>query len=313
MLLPFTVPLSVSADSEQRLNIKTKKDKVLFDLYNLAPGDWAVRTLTVQNRGEEDFTYNSSSRLEDGSEKLYNEFLLEVTDAEKVLFSGKMKDFNGFSPRLLKAKHEEELLFKVEFPPELGNDFQGLEFDVVFLFHIEEIVENSTNPGDPGNGTEPNKPNDPEKEKNPGESQPQNPEEEPTIPDAEKPDHEPTPNPISEEPKIDGVVDENPITSVDPPNEEKNPSPISPEQPPEETDEEQIIDEEEEEQDRKEMVVKPQQPMDPDALNFPPSEGQVLPATATNMFNFMVAGLIFIAAGATLLFIIRKRKIAMKY
>jgi hypothetical protein len=134
-MLPLEKTLAQVNNGE--IDIATSPEKVLFDLTNLKPGDWAERTLTIQNKGKQDFKYLTSSRLKEGSEKLYNELLLTISDKEKVLFDGKMKEFSKLDPRTITKNESEELLFKVVFPEELGNEFQGLESVVEFKFYVD--------------------------------------------------------------------------------------------------------------------------------------------------------------------------------
>ncbi|SFB13458.1 MULTISPECIES: LPXTG cell wall anchor domain-containing protein [unclassified Bacillus (in: firmicutes)] len=128
--------LTVSAET-QEIDISTSPEKVLFEITNFKPGDWAERTLTITNSGKQDFNYLSSIKLKNGSEKLYNELLLTITDKEKTLFDGKMKDFNKLEVRYLEKNSSEKLNFKVTVPLELENDFQGLGSEVEFKFYVD--------------------------------------------------------------------------------------------------------------------------------------------------------------------------------
>lgn len=139
ILTLFIIPVSNTfAEGEQQKNkILTVSNKVLFEISNMKPGDWAERKLTVQNRGENDFTYYSKANYKGGSEKLFNEFLFEASDSKGTLFKGKLKDFEKFQPRFLKAGHQEEIEFRIEFPYELGNEYQGLGFEYELQFFVE--------------------------------------------------------------------------------------------------------------------------------------------------------------------------------
>ncbi|UOE94851.1 LPXTG cell wall anchor domain-containing protein [Alkalihalobacillus sp. LMS39] len=117
--------------------ISTSPDNLLFAVDNMKPGDWSERSLTIQNRGDSDFYYNTEVTLLSGSEKLYKEFLLEIKDGNVLLYEGKINEFTGIVPRHLKARHEEKLDFTIRFPTHLGNEFQGLEFQSEFLFFAE--------------------------------------------------------------------------------------------------------------------------------------------------------------------------------
>jgi LPXTG-motif cell wall-anchored protein len=139
ILLFFSLTLinTLAATTNPKIDIATSPVKELFDLANLKPGDWAERTLTIQNKGKQDFKYLSSSKLKDGSEKFYNELLLKISDKNNVLFDGKMKDFTKLDSRLIAKNDSEQLFFKVVVPDGLGNEFQGLGCKVEFKFYVE--------------------------------------------------------------------------------------------------------------------------------------------------------------------------------
>ncbi|WP_051556455.1 LPXTG cell wall anchor domain-containing protein [Alkalihalobacterium bogoriense] len=144
--------------------ISTSPDNLLFAVDNMKPGDWSGRSLTIQNRGDSDFYYNTEVTLLSGSEKLYNEFLLEIKDGNVLLYEGKISEFTGIVPRHLKARHEENLDFTIRFPTHLGNEFQGLEFQSEFLFFADgqEGIqpEQPTNPNPENSDGGPQKPID---------------------------------------------------------------------------------------------------------------------------------------------------------
>ncbi|MBO0958281.1 cell wall protein [Neobacillus sp. MM2021_6] len=135
ILAPFAQ--DTYASEIQEIDIATSPEKVLFDLNNLKPGDWAERTLTIQNKGKQDFKYLFSSKLNEGSGKFYNALELKVSDKNKVLFEGKMHDFSKLEPRFISKNDEEELFFTVKIPDELGNEYQGLNCKVEFKFYVE--------------------------------------------------------------------------------------------------------------------------------------------------------------------------------
>ncbi|MYL44691.1 LPXTG cell wall anchor domain-containing protein [Virgibacillus halodenitrificans] len=128
---------SVTADEEEKeLAINVLPGDVLFNINNMKPGDWAPRTITVQNNGIKDFTYQMSLR-NDGEEKLFNELLLEINDSKTVLYEGKLADFTKLSDRDLSTSKQEELEVTVIFPEYLGNEFQGLDAEFSILFTAE--------------------------------------------------------------------------------------------------------------------------------------------------------------------------------
>lgn len=119
------------------VDIATSPHKVFFDITNAKPGDTYTKVLTVQNNGSQNFNYLFSNRFLTGSEQLYNELVLKVTDNTGVLYSGKLKDFNKLDPRSLKSNDSEELTLSVSMPYELGNSYQGLNAEFQFKFYVD--------------------------------------------------------------------------------------------------------------------------------------------------------------------------------
>jgi LPXTG-motif cell wall-anchored protein len=129
---------STGADTTTpEIKIDTLPEKVLFDIDNFKPGDWAPRELTIQNNGNQDFSYNIQSRIKSGSEKLYNQFQLKIEDKSGMVYQGALKDFKGLDPRPLAPFSEEKLTVTVEFPYISGNEFQGLNTEVEFVLYAE--------------------------------------------------------------------------------------------------------------------------------------------------------------------------------
>lgn len=131
----ITNPSSVSAADE--ITIDILPEEVLLNIDNMKPGDWAPRSVVVQNNGILDFDYFVSVRPYGDSMKLYNELLLEISDSDEILYNGKLQDFNGLAARTLESSREETLEFTVRFPEHLGNDFQGLNANFYLLFTAE--------------------------------------------------------------------------------------------------------------------------------------------------------------------------------
>ncbi len=256
-LIMASFSIKVNADTRKELDIETLPDSYLFNLSNLKPGDLAIQKLTIQNIGKRDFTYNTTAEFKGGDEKLYNEFLLKVSDSNRILHDGKLKDFTGLAPRFLKSMNEEDLMFELEFPYELGNEFQGLGFEVEFKFIVEGYDPPPPGGGGGGSGG--------------GSDNPSNPE---------------NPNQSGEPEESD-----NPIIPEDPEDPEKPTNPLEPQDP---------------------DKINPQHPIDPEKLNSPPVNGQILPSTATNIFNYVLGGFTLLAIGGILFFIQRKRTIVLK-
>ena len=253
------------------LDLDTIPDSYLFKISNMKPGDYATRTLTILNPGKRSFTYQSRAEFTGGTENadedlkdgvdLYNEFLLKVWSLDKddnskaeLLYGGKLKDFEGLDPRYLPSNSAEDLRFRVDFPYELGNEYQGLAFNFELLFGVEAR--------DPDPDPDPEDPDDPETE----------------DPDPEDPDDPETEDPGPENPD-------------DP--ETEGPDPEDPDSTSDENEEDEI---------------NPVRPIDEDDLNSPPSDGQILPDTSTDLFNYLLAGVVFTATGLTLFMFQRRMK-----
>lgn len=129
---------SISAyATDKELDISTSPHKVLFDIKNSKPGDSFTKVLNVRNDGLHDFNYLFSNKIISGSEKLFNELFLTVSDKKEELFKGRLKDFQKLDPRFLKAGNSENLTICVYFPYELGNEFQNLNSEFEFKFYVE--------------------------------------------------------------------------------------------------------------------------------------------------------------------------------
>lgn len=135
----FTFPIN-NANAEgnvKEIDIATSPHKVFFDISNGKPGDTFTKVLKIQNIGSKDFKYLFSNHFLTGSEKLYNELVLTVSDNSKELYKGKLKDYEKLDSRDLKSNTDEELTLSIYFPIELGNDFQRLSCEFQFKFYVE--------------------------------------------------------------------------------------------------------------------------------------------------------------------------------
>ena len=123
-----------TAENDIEISISPKED--LFDISNMKPGDWAPRTITVQNSGSTDFVYHMQLQ-NSGEKKLFNELLLEIKAGDKELYQGKLAAFKSLPERKLTSGTGENLDITIRFPEHLGNEFQGLESAFVFSFTAE--------------------------------------------------------------------------------------------------------------------------------------------------------------------------------
>jgi LPXTG-motif cell wall-anchored protein len=136
ILLPFGT--TAASEDVKEIDIVTTPEKVLFNVNNMKPGDWAERVLEISNGGKEDFSYIISSKLKSGDKKLYNELKLKITSEDNnELFNGTLGQFDKLDPREVKTTDKEKLIFQVNFPAELGNEFQGLTCEVEIKIYAE--------------------------------------------------------------------------------------------------------------------------------------------------------------------------------
>jgi hypothetical protein len=138
-LLIILISNPVSA-AVQEIDIVTTPEKVLFDVTNMKPGDWAVRELKVKNGGKQDFNYLFSGKKKSGSTQLFNELLLTVTHGDTELYKGKLGGFSKLDSRGLKSGTDETLTLRVDFPEHLGNEYQGQATEVEFKFYVEGTI-----------------------------------------------------------------------------------------------------------------------------------------------------------------------------
>jgi hypothetical protein len=127
-----------AASKIQEIDIAATPEKVLFDVSNFKPGDWAERTLFIQNQGKQDFDYVTSVQLRNGSKKYFNELRLTITSGHKTVFDGKLKDIANLKPRYLERFSSEKLRFKIFAPEELRNEYQGSGCEAVLIFYAEK-------------------------------------------------------------------------------------------------------------------------------------------------------------------------------
>jgi len=137
----FSPISSVSADGENGtdnndIGLSISPKDSLFDISNMKPGDWASRTITVENSGSKDFAYQMQLQ-NNGEKKLYNELLLEIKAGDNELYQGKLAAFKSLPTRTLTSGTEDNLAITIRFPEQLGNDFQGLNSAFVFTFTAE--------------------------------------------------------------------------------------------------------------------------------------------------------------------------------
>jgi LPXTG-motif cell wall-anchored protein len=134
ILLPINV---LGSTGNIQLDLSVDPQKVVFDVRNLKPGDSLTREISVFNNGKNDFRYITSSKFKNGSKEFFNQLTLRIEDNSKVIFEGKLHEFEKLAPRMLKSNSNENLYFFVNIPYELNNRFQGLSCIFELKFYAE--------------------------------------------------------------------------------------------------------------------------------------------------------------------------------
>ncbi len=117
----------------------------LFDLENIKPGDWADRELIISNKRNNDITYDIEIAYEDGSKMFYDALFLEIKSAGNQLYYDKLANFTTIKDLTLAANEEEILEMQLTFPPESGNEFQGLTTKAtITIISQDDIDEESS-------------------------------------------------------------------------------------------------------------------------------------------------------------------------
>ncbi|MDM5187575.1 LPXTG cell wall anchor domain-containing protein [Bacillus sp. DX4.1] len=142
----------VRAEERQEIDISLTPKEVLFHVSDMKPGDWANRSIRVNNEGISKLIYIMKSEAVDGSNELYEALKIAVKDKEKILYEGSLRDFEKMKGRTLAVGQSDELTYTVRVPEELGNEYQGLQTKVKFIFYAEGANGSSGEIGD-GNGT----------------------------------------------------------------------------------------------------------------------------------------------------------------
>lgn len=152
LIRPFTLLLLISAiglhpitsvfadgvkeEENSDIEISLSPNDTLFDISNMKPGDWAPRSITVKNSGNNEFQYHMELQNK-GDHKLFNELLLEVKAGDEELYQGKLAGFKSIPARKVISGNEESLELTIRFPEHLGNDFQGVQSEFNFTFTAE--------------------------------------------------------------------------------------------------------------------------------------------------------------------------------
>ncbi|MBA2174903.1 LPXTG cell wall anchor domain-containing protein [Halobacillus locisalis] len=153
------VPAAHATNSSVEITFSANQHLLKFE--NIKPGDTLTKHYDIKNIRDDDLTYHLSAERhniteytierQDGNivntlenqKAFYNQLeLLVMVDSEE-LYSGKISGFHGLTAeRPLSIDQQEQLTIKVSFPPESGNEFQGLSTALQLNFVAE--TSNST-------------------------------------------------------------------------------------------------------------------------------------------------------------------------
>lgn len=84
LLLSMSFTMMASAESESAVD--ALPDQMLFNIENMKPGDWSIKTYTISNKHQK-ADYVLTSQFSGGSEKLYNQLQLSVKQGEEYAIS----------------------------------------------------------------------------------------------------------------------------------------------------------------------------------------------------------------------------------
>ncbi|WP_272031514.1 TasA family protein [Oceanobacillus kimchii] len=137
LIFPYHSHADTDNSNAHEIELSITPDDFLFNIENMKPGDWAPRTLTINNSGSSEFEYQMSVE-NNGNDKLFNELLLLIEDVDQnKLYDGKISEFSSIPSRYLDAENHEDLHITVTFPEHLGNEFQGVSSSFSFIFYAE--------------------------------------------------------------------------------------------------------------------------------------------------------------------------------
>lgn len=153
------LPAAHAATSSVEITFSANEHQLKLE--NIKPGDTMTQHYDIKNIRGEDLTYHLSAERQNTTEytierqdgnivntlenqqSFFNQLdLLVMVDSEE-LYNGKISGFQGLTDnRPLSVDQQEQMTIKVSFPPESGNEFQGLSTALQLNFVAE--MSNST-------------------------------------------------------------------------------------------------------------------------------------------------------------------------
>ena len=113
---------------------------------DLIPGDWATRTVTVENTGSVPFTYTIAASNEGGPASLMwtdkvDGLQLTVSGDAGQIYSGAVSDLAGIaSGTTVPAGDTEVLTYVFSLPSSAGNDFQELTQGIGITYDATQLA-----------------------------------------------------------------------------------------------------------------------------------------------------------------------------
>jgi len=151
---------AVEAEGTQKFGIYIEPEERLFEVANMAPGDYVERQIIVKNIGQRGFSYTLSAVLHIG-DKLFNVFTISIKNKEgHTLYQGNLRELDDLHLGALETSEEEPLLIEVVFPGQYGNEYQGESIYASLLFKAmdqrddegDDDFDSHGNGGNGGNG-----------------------------------------------------------------------------------------------------------------------------------------------------------------
>lgn len=136
----------------------TPQASSIFDLNNLNPGDKEEREITLENKYADCYidifvrTERASKAPEEGEADLLEQLKVKVYLEEALIYDGEMKAFASANTSLgtLEFNKDKKIRIVVYLPGyETGNEFQGKEIKVNWIFTAESNCSSSDLPTDP--------------------------------------------------------------------------------------------------------------------------------------------------------------------
>src|SRR5690606_16632915 len=138
--------------SSEKIAISTNSSRSFINLENMVPGDKITKSLQVINEGNVDFNYKLSAEMESGDQVLFDNLKVTITDKDKDIYNGSIKELNTLNLGELLSFKKNDLLFTVELPKVAGNEVKNKTTVIGFNFVAEGLNEG-------GNGNGNNLPN----------------------------------------------------------------------------------------------------------------------------------------------------------